>query len=97
MLSDGTPLVPVARFKAEYELSKDDDGNVIIDYQCKLSSNDHQSMKVRISGHQDLKKYLVSDDAELKMSTRITVAPDGEWRIANPRVRASGWNVIDSL
>ncbi len=97
MLSDGTPLVPVARFKAAYELSKDDKGNIIIDYQCNISSNDDNSMKVRISGHQDLKKYLVSDDAKLTMSTRITVAPDGDWHIANPRVQASGWNLIESL
>lgn len=93
-LSDTTPLVPLARFKAEYKISKDHEDKVILDYVCKASPSSIGKMSARIAGSQEHKTYEVSAGAELTISTRITVATDGEWHIANPRVQASGWQLI---
>ncbi len=91
-LNDGTPVMPLAIAKASYVLSKDADGTAVIDYKWESS--------VAINGNKPIyvktldaspRNLLVTGDAVLTISIRITVTPDGDISLGNPRIQASGW------
>lgn len=92
-LHDGTPVMPLALTKASYVFSKADDGTLVLDYAWKSSAalNAGKALRVkRMSGDHGISEV---QEAELGISVRLTIAPDGQWRIGHPAIRATGWHL----
>lgn len=97
-LNDGTPIMPLAIARASYTFARDARGKLTIDYCWESSAKLNAGNPLRMKTLDDASRTLqVSDEAKLRINVRVTVDPDGQWEIANPRVQASGWNVIESL
>ncbi len=96
-LSDGTPIMPIANARASYTFSRNAGGDLTIDYSWDSSAEVNGGKPMRVKTMDASPTTLqVSDAAKLKISVRVTVAPNGEWHIADPRVQASGWGEIES-
>lgn len=92
-LHDGTPIMPLAVVKASYTLGKDSQGNITLDYEWNSSNhlNSGKTLRAkRMAGDQSA--YDVQE-AALKIKVRITIGPDREWHIGDPRIEASGWSL----
>lgn len=91
-LADGTPIQPLANFKAKYVLSRDSAGNIIIDYEshCDSSTGKGELRATKVQGNPQTIE--VGDHASITIKTRVTFAPDGEWSIDDPHVYAEFWN-----
>lgn len=91
-LYDGTPLMPQAIAKASYILNKQKDGSLVVSYTWESSKATNNGNPIRgkepVAGGQ----IFEMDDASLKITANITIQPDGNWEIGNPRVQAQGWN-----
>ncbi len=96
-LGNGTPIMPLAVARASYTLSKSTDGRLIIDYcwDSNATVNGNKPMRAKTLDDHGV-SFEVSNDAKLKVSVRVTIAPDGDWEIANPRVQASGWSMAEA-
>lgn len=90
-LSDGTPISPNAIFKATYTLSKDDGGNVIIDYQSDSQKKMGKPL-FAVRNQEGRQAITVADDATIRITARVTIASDGTWHIGNPHVYAKSWH-----
>jgi hypothetical protein len=90
-LSDGTPIRPLANFKATYVLSKDTHGNVVINYQADCKKEEGKSLRAN-KMQESFENVAISDDAKMQITATVTIAPDGEWSISNPYVYAEFWN-----
>lgn len=91
-LSDGTPLQPLANFKATYTLSKDSNNNVIIDYE---SHCDQQTGRAGLRASKlqaNPQNIAISEDAQMTINTRVVIAADGQWSIDDPHIYAEFWN-----
>lgn len=92
-LHDGAPVIPLAVAKASYVFSKADDGTLILDYEWRSAAELNSGKPLRV-------KRMVGDhgvsavqDAELSIKVKLTIAPDGQWRIGNPSIQAKGWHM----
>ena len=91
-LADGTPIQPLANFKAKYVLSRDSAGNIIIDYESYCDSKTGKGGLRATKVQENPQNIEVGDHASITIKTRVTFAPDGEWSIDDPHVYAEFWN-----
>lgn len=92
-LHDGTPVMPLAVVKASYVFSTADDGSLALDYEWKSAAelNAGKALRVkRMTGDNSVSEV---QEAELGIKVRLTIAPDGQWRIGNPSIQARGWHM----
>ena len=89
--------MPLAVAKARYTFSQRESGEFIIDYVWESSAelNGRKPLRAKTLDARN-ESFEVSKDAKLKISTRITIAGNGDWHIADPRVQASGWKRVES-
>ncbi len=92
-LSDGTPIQPLANFKATYTLSKDSKNNVIIHYEARCDSTTGKGGLRANKIQENPQNIAIADDASMIIQTRIVVGPDGHWSIDDPHVYAQFWNL----
>lgn len=95
-LADGRSLCPKTSGKASYTLSKTPNGRVTIDYTRFVTQELNRGLRMTAEILDGTNKtFQVSAGAKLEIRVCITVEPDGEWHIANPRITASGWREAD--
>lgn len=92
-LHDGTPVMPLAVSKASYVFSKADDGTLALDYEWRSSAALNAGKALRVKQMSGDNGILEVQDAELGIRVRLTIAPDGQWRIGHPAIRATGWHM----
>lgn len=95
-LHDGTPVMPLAVVKASYVFAKDDDGGITLDYCWETSAGLNRGNLLRVkrmTGDYSQTPIADQESASLRITTRITISPDGDWTLGNPRVQAQGWNL----
>ncbi len=87
--SDGTDVTPNGGagldIKTEYVISRNEDGDVILDYKRNSYSNKTNPLSAKaVNGTQDF--YQLRDDACIEISIRVTISPDGTWAIDDPEI-----------
>lgn len=106
-LFDGTPIAPSNSPKISYVFSKNPDGSVTLDYHSEISAASEKAKSLK--GKREANKLGVrrtdavgtfhiadQEGASLEVDVRISFAPDGEWYMENPRVKAKGWNLPET-
>lgn len=91
-LADGTPVAPRGAMEVTCTYGKQADGTIILWHEMRCARKpDGAPLSVLKSGEIFGAKQ-VSDHAKLHVTTQISFSPNGEWHVADPHVRASGWN-----
>lgn len=92
-LWDGSPVTPRGNMRSSSTYSKDSAGNIILEHEYFCSKLTSPTNLGLAPANDSFNKKSAHDHAELTVKVRVKFAPDGEWKIQNPQVRAKGWNV----